>query len=334
MSFHPDQPVFVHSSFRVASTWLWSRFRMLDEALAYYEIFNEQSQSMSVARARRVGPDDWNSGHPAARPYFLEFVPLIRFGRGVADFHRFMAFRRFVPRTGPGGDISPTERAYVARLINHAASRGRHPVLTSTRSLGRVAGLRRAFPGLHLVVYRDLLDQWTSYVEQRRRGNRYFLCSILWTIEGSRHDPLFRQLARRGGLGRADADNTALFSAFVALHAYAYAHAVNAADLVVDVKRLAEDPAHRDDVVATIADRSGLAIDLSDIRDPASGPTHPPPDAEAALAELRPLLEAALRDLEGTPGHDFAMTSLDRLAAGLGSVPEAPARRESILLPG
>lgn len=34
--------IFLHSSFRVSSTWLWSRFRSKDEVVAYYEVFHEQ----------------------------------------------------------------------------------------------------------------------------------------------------------------------------------------------------------------------------------------------------------------------------------------------------
>jgi hypothetical protein len=309
--------IFIHSSFRVASTWLWSRFRAVEGGHAYYEVFNEQLATISRSRARSVAPDSWHSRHPPTEPYFLEYLPLIRLLRGVRGFDRAMGFGRFIPRGGPGGDIGTDERAYLARLIDHAEALDRYPVLTSTRSLGRVAGLKRAFPGLHIVLYRNLFDQWCSYVEQHAHGNSHFLSTVKWTIERNRHDPFLRALAEQYPLDDPDPTDIVLFTACAALHAYAYAHAVNEADLVIDVHLLADDAGHRMRAERFIRTASGLAVNLCGARNSPPSRQPVPAGAEERIADLRVMLAHALEGIAGTAGHDFAMSALDRLSADL-----------------
>lgn len=309
--------IFIHSSFRVASTWLWSRFRAVEGMQAYYEVYNGHLATISRRRVRRVAPDSWDSRHPPTEPYFLEYLPLIRLLRGVRGFDRAMSFRHFIPREGPGGDIGTNELAYLLRLIRHAEVLGRYPVLTSTRSLARVPGLKRALPGLHIVLYRNLLEQWCSYAEQHEHGNPYFLSTVKWTIAGSRHDAFVRMLSKRYPLTNPDPADPALFTAFAALHAYAYVQAVNAADFVIDVHRLADSPDHRMQAETMVRTASGFAVDLSGARNPP--PRHRPVPAAAAayIAGLRPLLAHAIGNAAGTAGHDFALAALDRLSADL-----------------
>ena len=92
--------------------------------------------------------------------YMLEYLPLIQDAGGVRLYDAAMAFERFVPADGPSGAISDAENAYIASLVEHAKSLSRTPVLTATRSLGRLAGMKAAFPGLHILLYRNLFHQW------------------------------------------------------------------------------------------------------------------------------------------------------------------------------
>jgi hypothetical protein len=39
---HETGMIFLHSGFRTASTWVWSRFRANTGTLSYYEVFNER----------------------------------------------------------------------------------------------------------------------------------------------------------------------------------------------------------------------------------------------------------------------------------------------------
>ena len=69
-------PVFVCSSFRTSSTWLWAKLRAAPNTIAYCEIFNEALATLDIKQASGLSYSTWNSKHPHAAPYFLEFAPL------------------------------------------------------------------------------------------------------------------------------------------------------------------------------------------------------------------------------------------------------------------
>ena len=305
--------IFVHSSFRVASTWLWSRFRQAEGTVAYCEIFNEQLAAITCAAVERATPASWYSKHPATAPYFLEFLPFIGNAGGVAGFNSAMAFARFVPPDGPAGDIGADEQAYIASLIAHADGLGKVPVLTATRSLGRTGGIRRAFPGLHIVLYRNMFRQWCSYAEQYGCNNPYFLDTLKRTIEDSGHDRFLRVVHDLWPFEQADPADRRQFLAFAAVHAYLYAHAVNAADLVIDIDRLANEPAYRSTTEQRIRAASGLTVDLAGAR---TGIAYSTVDAgtHTVLAEaLRPMLDLALSMTPGGAGQKFAVAAIDAM---------------------
>ena len=93
--------VFVHSSWRTSGTWLWTCFRRNPATYSYREIFHETFASLSKARIPLIGPKSWNSRHPKAAQYFLEFGPLIEAKGQVAHYSESMAFRTFIPADGP-----------------------------------------------------------------------------------------------------------------------------------------------------------------------------------------------------------------------------------------
>ena len=63
-------PVFIHSSFRTSSTWIWSKIRQLAITTAYYEVFHEDLQSFTPAAIGALVGNSWPSRHPAVAPYF------------------------------------------------------------------------------------------------------------------------------------------------------------------------------------------------------------------------------------------------------------------------
>jgi hypothetical protein len=132
----PSAPIFIHSSFRTSSTWIWSKFRADPGVLAYYECFHEDLDSISAAGIEALRPNHWESGHPGMDPYFREFIPLLRRKGGVAGFDRSMAFDRFFPTDGYDGSLSVAETAYVERLI---ARCGENPVLPASARLAGCA---------------------------------------------------------------------------------------------------------------------------------------------------------------------------------------------------
>lgn len=280
--------VFLHSSFRTSSTWLWAKFRHAPNAMAYYEIFHEELATMHPDVLERVSSQSWRSNHPPTSPYFLEYLPLLRAEGGIDGYDRAMAYGRFLPAAGLQGNIGDDEAAHVSRLIDLAVKRGRTAVLSDVRTLGRVVGLKRRFGGFHIFLYRNLFHQWLSYCSQAEDGNLYFLQTIASTLRNNQHDPFFQLLVRAyfgddpGGTTRGATDRRAaprrgpdappaaieqLFIAFVGLHLYTSIYAALSADFVLDVNRLARELSYRQHAEETIRARTGIPIDLSDARE-------------------------------------------------------------------
>ena len=145
-------PVFVQSSWRTASTWLWSKLRRAPTANAYCEIFHERLKACTIPNLKDDHFAKWNSKHPEAAPYFLEFAPLLDAGGAVRGFEPSMAIERFIPADGIDGALSVAERAYIGGLIENAHAHRKVPVLTDTRTTGPVQRDRACIPGPACVV--------------------------------------------------------------------------------------------------------------------------------------------------------------------------------------
>jgi hypothetical protein len=100
MDRRPDRlavPVFVQSSWRTASTWMWAKLRRAPTATAYCEIFHERLNACTIPNLKEDHFAKWNSKHPEAAPYFLEFAPLVDASGAVRGFDPSMAIERFIP---------------------------------------------------------------------------------------------------------------------------------------------------------------------------------------------------------------------------------------------
>jgi hypothetical protein len=271
---HARPPVFIHSSFRTSSTWIWSKFRADPAIVAYYECFHENLQLMSAGDIMALHPSIWESGHPGMEPYFMEYVPLLREEGGVAGFEQSMAFAQFFPVKGYNGSLSRPEKAYIKSLIAHATRMRRTACLTCKRSLGRVRALKRAVGGAHIVLQRNFLQQWRSYREQINLDNPYFSNVLLRTIALNRHEPFIACLGdfvrgQPGGAGdivSSELENDDFFVAFVAFHFYLYLLTSDDSDLVIRTSDL-PDPDYRHSTEDLLGNCTGLTIDLSDARE-------------------------------------------------------------------
>jgi hypothetical protein len=255
-------PVWVHSSFRVSSTWFWSRFRQNPHALAFHEIFNESLATLTPEKAAAISYRDGDLRHPPSAPYFLEYAPFL-----AGDWLKFdesMAYQCFIP-TSPDRSITSAEAIHIERLIEKAGVLGRTPLLTAVRSLGRVYGLRRRFGGYHILLHRNLFRQWCSYSSQELRGNPYFVDRTDLVIEENRHD---RFLAALSGMFPPVAEGTKCsswghFLRFALLHLYLYTLALPDCELDVCIDRLAVDRSYRCETEARIVAATGLRVDLT-----------------------------------------------------------------------
>ncbi len=261
-------PVFIHSSWRASSTWLWAKLRAAPTTIAYCEFFHERLASLTTTYLRENDFSSWASKHPESAPYFLEFAPLVGEDGAVPGYDRRMAFEWFFPRDGLGGALGAAERNCVEGLICSAEARRKIPVLSETRTLGRFRAIADAFPGRHVLLVRNVFHQWASYTEQWAHGNGYFLDMLFTTLAGARGDPFARLLSDWFAQGDRSPTNPATFQLFLLFHLYLYAHAYDAADLVVDVNRVARDPEHRAAIEASLGEAVRAPIDLSDARTP------------------------------------------------------------------
>lgn len=255
--------IFVHSSFRVSSTYIWSKLRGCTDTLAYYEIFHEVMPNLTRASIGAITPASWYSKHPKGASYLLEFLPLLRDEGGVSGSDPSFSFEKYIPKDGPGGQISDREAAYIHGLIEHAEQSGKIPILTATRSLGRVAGIKAAAPGFHVLLYRNLYQQWCSCSEQAYRNNSYFINWAGLVLPHAEHDPFLRNIVDLFPVSAASERDVNTFYQFIFAHIYLYAHAACAADLIVDVNQLADDLLYRRDIEERFRAQA-LSLDFSD----------------------------------------------------------------------
>jgi hypothetical protein len=195
---------------------------------------------------------------------------------GVNLYDRRSAFEAFIPQNGVQGTLSQDESIYIASLIAAASDQGKVAVLTCTRTLGRVGGLKEAFSGTHLLIYRNLYHQWLSYCSLSTKGQRYFLRTTYLILANNQHDPFFAYLAtaymRPEDEAVVDADqipdiDQRAFVIFFGVHLYLYLSAMPAADIILDISRLARDPDYRSELADEIEKASGIPIDLDSVRE-------------------------------------------------------------------
>ena len=302
--------IFLHSSFRTSSTWHWGRFRRLDGVTAYCEIFNEVLATIRQSEIAGNTPCSWHSKHPAGAPYFLEFMPLITDEGGVLGYEKDMAYARFIPRDGIQGDIGEAERAYIASLIAHADGLRRQPVLSCTRSLRGLAAIKSAFPGFHILIYRNLFRQWCSYSEQYACRNSSFFDTIKLAIAHSGHDKFCNYLKEAFPLERKLIDSAHYFCAFVLLHIYLYGQVADAADMIFDVEKAAYNEEYRRQAEREIRQRTGLAADLSSIK-PSIGFSFLDASKSTEIKErIRIMSDVALSLAPSEDGRAFAAKAL------------------------
>lgn len=251
--------IFIHSSFRTGSTWFQSRFRRSDGFCTFTEAYNEQLASLTLAEVYRACYEGWTSRHPPSIPYFAEFAGLLRPEGGVEGFKPAFSFERYFPEDP--GHLPDDERAYLQGLIDSARRHGRIPVITFTRSLGRVAAIRAALGGFHILTYRNLFNQWCSYTQFAASGASYFLNTTDWIIAAAR-DTRLRAFAAVFGKGRPSAADAATFLRFVLLHLYLYGSAAAACDAQVWMEDLAVDEI-RSGLEARLREVTGRAVDLT-----------------------------------------------------------------------
>lgn len=257
--------LFLHSGFRTSSTWLWLKFRGVEGVRAYYEPFHEGLASMDKAAATSFGPTSWNSHHPVSDPYFIEFADIIGDEGGIDLFRTEMAFERYVPTGGVDGELSAAEVNYLSLLIGSAHRAGDIPFLCDTRSLARSRALRKAFGGTHVLLTRNLHEQWCSFSEQALHGNSFFFDCMFRQIEAGSHDPFFGRIGELASRAHGRTDTAEAYALFLLFQLYSNAVAFDACQIHVDSTAIAGNHVERRAVEARLSRMLPSEIDLGDV---------------------------------------------------------------------
>lgn len=180
----PARPVFLHTGWRSAGTWIWSCFRELRKARTYYEPFHA-ALAWKEEPLAKIRTGSWESGHPAmAVPYFSEFLPMVRPEGGVEGFQPCFELDRFDldPETE-----APELAAYLQSLIQAAKMEGRAAVFKFCRSMGRMPWMIKHFPeACHIAVLRNPASQWSSYWKQYwNQKNPWFIAAPYRVLGGN-----------------------------------------------------------------------------------------------------------------------------------------------------
>jgi hypothetical protein len=280
------QAVFLHTGWRSAGTWIWSRLRELDTVTGFYEPLSGLLADLSLADISDLRPT-LTSGHPPlGTPYFDEYRPFLHeHARGVAGYRKQFNLDRFASM--PDGDF-PALRAYLQNLCEHAAAQGHVPVFKFCRSSGRLPWLKQAFTqAMHAGVLRNPASQFASgWLLSRQWNNPFFVAAPFRVLGMNQTDPLVRQAIEVCGVSlppvaptsddtyamacehyarTAEGDNA--YRAFIALWILGALRMAQGVDLLIDIDRLGTSREYAAQLRAGFEAQSGLSPDFSAARD-------------------------------------------------------------------
>ena len=315
---HNDEifkPIFLHSSFRTGSTWLWSKFRENSECYCYYEIFNEILEDINFKNILQ-SPSTWNSHHPAGAPYFSEFSPLLKKVKGIEGFDQEMAFSDFFLELNGDRDRVNKTSAYLASLVNLAQQNRRVPVLSCTRSIARVEMIKSQIGGTHIFIKRSLLNQWFSYSNQSQNCNPYFFNTILKTLNSNNQKDFLLNIRsflteNISGEVYSKDDHDILLIGFLCIHIYMNFRYKDHFDIKID---FIKSPSKSDLEIAErmIMDHTSLSVDLSDYSDIISAPQRLIEDIDRVVSMVRSLFA---QGIDGTNDDMLRLAVDSELAA-------------------
>jgi len=326
-------PVFLHTGWRTAGTWLWSAFRSHKNVMGFYEPFNQSLATLTLRTLSSMRPGASRSRHPGRqRPYFEEFAPLFSSrAPGVIGYRSEFAYDSFFM---PADEKFPELGRYIESLLHLAHANEKTPVLKFCRSLGRVGWMRRNFPeAAHIFVMRDPCSQWMSaWRLSCEDDNPHHLLSPIrvWTLH-HRH-PLVARVIDALRIGpddfmlptkHADVRRAVrsipphtLYRGFLAFWLLTAFLAFPECDLAIETEHLSAAD-YRVAIQQSVESLTGIPIDLGDAL-PLAGatgsydffePRHAHADALAALEldnTLGPILEEKLTQRMPTRSNVYA----------------------------
>jgi hypothetical protein len=279
-----QEAIFLHSSWRAASTYVWAKFRQRTDTYCYFEPLNEHLFTLKPEIIDRFVP--WAfANHPALdAPYLEEFRPLLGPGVGIAGFPAHLTFGQYCA----ANDDSLSElESYMADLARLAARLGRRQVYGFVRTDMRVGWFRARMPGTHIFIRREPRRQFLSMLRQAVQGNPYFLQRGLVILRHNMEAPAFAPLL--AGLGFPAIELLALLDSsdlreafrgklvdetvlrrlyFIFYFMWLLARRLGEPEchLVIDIDRLSLGDSYRREIENHLGDLVGMAISFADCR--------------------------------------------------------------------
>jgi len=272
-----SDPIFIHASWRAASTYVWAKFRHHPDAYSYFEPLNEHLATATQAFIDRFRP--WSfAHHPAlSAPYLEEFRPLIRSNGGVPGFPSRLVYGHYC--ASRNADLTDL-KSYIEDLALLARQQGRRPVYGFVRTDLRVAWLRAHMPGKHIFVRREPRRQFLSMLRQAAKRNPYFLQRVIVILQHNMQAPVFQPLLaaidvkrllgsaelRDVFAGRMEHEATLrqLYLTFYFMRLLSASLGEAHCDLVIDIDRMSLEPEYRGDIERSLRDLVGMAISFGD----------------------------------------------------------------------
>ena len=270
-----DSPIFIHSLFRAGSTYLFSRLRRCDTLFCYYESMHElvawASEDVARLELERRSDKMQQLHHPVLDADYFDELKQV-----------WPAWQnRLAPMTVYGGYFAETPADAGQEFFEAlCAVSPRQPVFSECRTAGRISALKRGVGGHHAYLWRNPHDQWWSY-----QIDPYFDAASRIIAHA---DPLpapLAELLRSMGCPRAPessfseardyydlrpASAVDSYTWFYGLWLFTLDHALENADLLINIDSLSGSPNHQDAVVRALAEWGARDIDLSDAASPAA----------------------------------------------------------------
>jgi hypothetical protein len=326
------QAIFLHTGWRSAGTWVWSRLRELETVTGFYEPLSNVLAELSPADVAASRPT-LTSGHPPLdAPYFDEYRPFLQDGaRGVAGYRKRFSLDRFTRE--PDAEF-PALHAYLQNLCAHTVERGSVPVFKFCRSSGRLPWLKHVFPAaMHVGVLRNPASQFASgWLLSQQWSNPFFVAAPFRVLGLNLSDPLVRQVINVCAVSlpppssmsddayamaceqyARTAEGNNAYRAFVALWILCALRMAEGVDLLVDMDKLGQSRDYAAGLCAAFQAQSGLTPDFSSARDLVEETRRSAPRiAGIDGRSMRTVHSAALKFLKAQGGLDAALVDVVR----------------------
>lgn len=271
MENQDSSPIFIHSLFRSGSTYLFNVFRRSDSGFwCYQEPLNEKlliKASQPNGFKTRVDGIQELLRHPELdKAYTYEF-------HVVADeftklFREEFSYKQFF---FDNSDNLKDIRDYFSALINGAKGR---PVFQCCRTSGRVDGLKAAFDGIHIFLWRNPWDQWWSYKSDNYFSSRNMfiadannLPAFLQSIKNELKIPAFTNThpsVKHAYFTNRQLDSSGSYALFYALWCHAMLEAKPSCDLAISIDELSLSNSIRETAIKKLEQLGIKGIDFTD----------------------------------------------------------------------